>query len=54
MEEIRITCDTLRVTFRSMSFQRVLCEKIRFHVNIEDRTKEEGFSFAYITTDREK
>ncbi len=47
MEEIRVTCDTLRVTFSFCCFMKLsIREKIRLHVDIEDRTKEKEFSFA--------
>ncbi len=47
MEEIRVTYDTLRVTFSFCCYMTLsILEEIRFHVDIEDRTKEKEFSFA--------
>ncbi len=55
MEEIRETCDTLRATFSFCYYITLsIREKIRFHVDIRDKTKENSFSFACITTERKK
>jgi len=48
MEEIRITF--LFCYYTTLSIR----EKIRFHVDIRDRTKKNSFSFACITAERKK
>jgi hypothetical protein len=48
MEEIRVTfsfCCYITLSIRG---------KIPFHTDVRDRTKENSFSFAYITTERKR